>query len=51
MADTAKPKRAGAEGFTAEERAAMRERARELKGSGRRGSAAKANGERDGRLY
>jgi uncharacterized protein YdhG (YjbR/CyaY superfamily) len=35
-------------GFTAEERAAMRERAQELKAAGRRGSrAGKADGERD----
>jgi uncharacterized protein YdhG (YjbR/CyaY superfamily) len=54
MAETAKKntqRRAttkASEGFTAEERAAMRERARELKGSGRRGSrGAKADGERD----
>jgi hypothetical protein len=33
------------DGFTDEERAAMRERARELKAEGRRGPAAKADGE------
>jgi uncharacterized protein YdhG (YjbR/CyaY superfamily) len=40
--------KATAEGFTAEERAAMRERAREMKASARRGSKADAaDGERD----
>jgi uncharacterized protein YdhG (YjbR/CyaY superfamily) len=34
-------------GFTAEERAAMRERAREVKAAGRRGSRSKADGESD----
>jgi uncharacterized protein YdhG (YjbR/CyaY superfamily) len=36
-----------AKGFTSEERAAMRERARELKASARRGAGSKADGERD----
>jgi uncharacterized protein YdhG (YjbR/CyaY superfamily) len=54
MTDTKKPARGGTarrttfEGFTAEERAAMKERARELKASARRGPrAAKADGESD----
>jgi uncharacterized protein YdhG (YjbR/CyaY superfamily) len=54
MTDTKKPARGGTarrttfEGFTAEERAAMKERARELKASSRRGPrAAKADGESD----
>jgi hypothetical protein len=54
MKDTQKPakgttaKDEGSEGFTAEERAAMQERARELKAASRRGSrAAKADGEAD----
>jgi uncharacterized protein YdhG (YjbR/CyaY superfamily) len=34
-------------GFTAEERAAMKERARELKATARRGSRGKADGEKD----
>src|SRR3954451_7050891 len=38
---------ASSEGFTAEERAAMKERARELKAAARRGRAAKADGESD----
>ena len=42
---TAKNKRF--EGFTAEERAAMRERAKELKAAAGRGKTAKADGERD----
>lgn len=46
---TAKPTgETGAKGFTAEERAAMQERARELKAASRRGSrAGHADGERD----
>jgi uncharacterized protein YdhG (YjbR/CyaY superfamily) len=52
MNDTRKPARArardGAEGFTAEERAAMKERAREVGAPARRGkAAAKADGESD----
>lgn len=35
------------QGFTAEERAAMKERAAEVKAEGRRGSGAKADGESD----
>jgi uncharacterized protein YdhG (YjbR/CyaY superfamily) len=35
------------EGWTAEERAAMKERAQEVKAAGRRGPRAKADGERD----
>jgi uncharacterized protein YdhG (YjbR/CyaY superfamily) len=54
MKDTQKPAKGataeaqGSEGFTAEERAAMQERTRELKAASRRGpSAAKADGEAD----
>lgn len=52
MTDARKPAKRGngevAEGFTAEERAAMRERARELKAAARRGPrASKADGESD----
>ena len=54
MNDTQKPakgttaKDEGSEGFTADERAAMQERARELKAASRRGPrAAKADGEAD----
>ena len=49
-ADKTAKKAAGkrsAEGFTTEERAAMKERARELKGSGGRGRKSKADGEAD----
>ena len=38
---------AESKGFTDEERAAMRERAKEVKAAGRRGSAGKADGESD----
>ncbi len=47
MAET-KPAKKGTKGFTEEERAAMRERAKELKADARRGSrAGKADGESD----